>query len=253
MIDAQTISERLASGATHQLAKTRGREIRSLKGVRGVPDGEIARIAAAVYKEMKPTLEDEDELAELFRTAWEDGIVAVGLVAALGPDHPHDVFDWGLDLLQRTDDSATADALGWLVLGPCMLAARLPVAQVIGVTRRHEHPSVRRAGVMTAMALTPTPIEGPAAAPLRERMNERRIAFVEQPQSHAIGAICTAFLRDEDPSVRKAMRRVLRAWAACDTTAQVAWADNTKGGLPKMLRAEIDKARKKLARKQKDA
>lgn len=252
MIDAQSISEQLAAGAMLQLSRTRGREIRTLKGVRGVPDGEIARIASATWKEMKPTLSDEDEIAELFRTAWEDGMVAVGLIAAIGPDHPTDVFDWGVDLLQRTDDSATADALGWLVLGPTMLAAGFPVAHLISVTRRHEHPAVRRAGVMSAMAMTPTPIEGPAAAPLRARMNERRIAFVEQPWSAGIAAICTAFLRDEDPSVRKAMRRVLRAWADCDTAAQVAWADATKGGLPKMLRAEVDKARTRLARQQLD-
>ena len=47
---------------------------------------------------------------------------------------------------------------------------------------------------------------------------------------------------DEDHRVRKAYRRILRAWSKSDPEAMSAWASGVKGGFPKMLKPEIDRA-----------
>ncbi len=250
-MDAETISETLQAMANDRLARTRGKELRSLKGARGVPDGEIARIAAAAWQDSPPTLDSEDELAQLFRSAWEDGIVAVGLLAAMLPDAPADVADIAIDWLSRTDDTGTADALGWNVLGPAVLCGAVDVGRLVAIGKNASHAAPRRAVVMAAMAWLPVPIEGPAAAPLRERMKSRTVAFVEEPQSEAVHTVLTAFLRDEAPQVRKAMRRVLRSWTVVDPAAVVAWGSGTPGGLPKMLKEEYLKAHRRLNRLQK--
>jgi len=252
-MDIDLLSQALEAASTKALAKTRGREVRTLKGVRGVPDGETASIAAAAWREQKPSLpDDEDDLSQLFGTAFEDGLVAVGLLAAMLPDAPMDVFDIGLDWLSRTDDGATADALGWLVLGPGALAANLPQSRILDVTRRANHPAVRRAGVMSAMALTGERIEGPAAAPLRERLGSRMVRFVDAPDSRRIAEVCAAFLRDEDPMVRKALRRLVRTWGGVDPEATVAWGRGTAGGLPRLIRDEILRLERKLGHSRDD-
>jgi len=242
------VSETLEAMSSSQIAKKRSREVKTLRGVRGTPISEIAQIAAAAWEESPPKVSDSDALSELFGTAWEDGLVAIGLLAAAMVDNPMDGLDLGLDWAERLDDVATADALGWLVIGPGALLSKRPIKQVISSLKGHRRPEVRRAGVMAALAHLPTPIEGPSAAPLRSRLGQSHAQFVDTALSPAVADIASAFVRDEAPSVRKALRRVLRSWAKADPQAVVEWGDAVRGGLPKLLRAEVEKARRKASR-----
>jgi hypothetical protein len=242
MLDAEVVSELLEAVADEEVARKRAREVRTLRGVRGVAFGEVARIAAAVWADARPSLDDEGELAALFATAFEDGLVAIGLLAALLPDAPDEAFDLARDWLSRVDDVATADALGWLVLGPGALAAGGDPVAALGGAIRGPHPTVRRAAVMAGMAWLPIEIEGPAAAPLRARIGTAAVRFVDHPQTRAVAALLRAALRDEDPAVRKAVRRLLSAWAEHDPDAATRFLAETPGGVPKMLREACEKA-----------
>ncbi|TVQ93130.1 MAG: hypothetical protein EA397_04985 [Deltaproteobacteria bacterium] len=241
MLDAEILSELLDAVADADLARKRAREVRTLRGLRGVPDGEIARVAAAAWSETPPSLADEAELSTLFGTAFEDGLIAVGLLAALLPDAPHEVFDIAQDWLHRLDDVLTADAFGWLVLGPSHLATGTPL-----VPAPHDaHVAVRRATVMAAMAFLPHEIEGPAAAPLRARLRSTAVRFVDEPQREALRGFLEVAIHDPDPSVRKGLRRILVAWALCDPDAAEPWIHQVRGGAPKMLREAVVKSARK--------
>ena len=237
--------EALSHGAD---AKKRARQIKTLRGVRGTPMGEIAQIASAAWLECPPDLDDRETLTTLFATAWEDGLVAIGLLAAALIDQPAQGLDIALDWAQRVDDIATADALGWLVIGPGALLSKQPIGAVVGELRDHRRAEVRRAGVMAAMAYLPVPIEGPSAAPLRARLGQSRTQFVDTALSPAVAELAHASLRDEAPAVRKALRRVIRTWTGADAQAVVDWADTVRGGLPKLIRAEADRARRKASK-----
>ncbi len=252
-MDAELISESLDMLSDRSVARKMSKQIAPLKGIRGVPMGEIARMGAAAWQEGVNLDDDDRELTSLFGGAWEDGMVAIGLLAAAGPDDPQAAWEVAEDWLGRVDDIFTADALGWLVLGP---AAALTGLDVEGFASRMRHtapPIIRRAVVMMALAWTPTPLEGPSAAPLREKVGEARIVLVPEALSPLIEAIATAFLRDEDHRVRKAYRRILRAWSKSDPEAMSAWANEVKGGFPKMLKPEIDRAHRLAKRAQKAA
>lgn len=244
-MNADDISAALEEASTVEMARKRRQHATPLRGIRGTSDGDVARVLAKAYKATPAKLPDhEAALDGLFGTAFEDGLVAVGLLAAAALDAPHDALDLATEWLDRVDDVATADAIGWLVLGPAGLTAgRLD--EVLEHTRRHAHPDARRAGMAAALALTPAMVEGPAAAALRERLGERAIRFVEAPANDALAAFATGFVRDEAPTVRKALRRVVRAWTDADAAAVAAWGASVKGGLPKMIGEEVDRARRR--------
>jgi hypothetical protein len=249
-MNPDVVAERLEAASTPEAAKAASRQIHTLRGVRGVPPGAIARVIAEVWRTERPMLpRDEDSLETLYFNAWEDGIVAIGLLAALVPDAPAEALDIARGWLDRIDDVGTADALGWLVLGPCTLAAGADVEEELAPLRSHAHPAVRRAGVMAGLAMTPEIIEGPAAAALRERLGVRDVQFVEDALSENLAIITDAFLRDEDPSVRKALRRVLGAWADADPDAATEYLEGVRGGVPKMLREEVERAARKARRR----
>ncbi len=236
-MDDALVSETLDALSDAQTARKTARNVSTLRGIRGTPHSEIARVGAAFWKEHRPTLSDEDALDRLFARAWEDGLLAVGLLAALVPDGPAEALDIGVDWLGRVDDTATADALGWLVLGPAFLATGADPDRLHRFldTYRCEHFAPRRALVSMGMAFLPLPIEGCAAAPLRERHGARSLSFVDRPRSVLVEQIARAFLRDPHPSVLKALRRLLKGWAKTDPDAVAAW--TVPGGLPKLLAA----------------
>ncbi len=233
--------EALSDGAT---AKRLGRQFSSLRGVRGVPMGEVARIAAAAYNRSRPRLSrDEDALGALFSTAWEDGLVAVGLLAVCACDDPLDAMEIALEWTERIDDIATADSVGQLVLAPAVvLADQQP--RVVSALLNKRRPEARR--VLAAMGLgwTTALVQGPAAAPMRAQVKQRRLRMVDRALSDRIHHVCDAVVHDEAATVRKALRRLLRAWTEDDAAAVVAWGDTQRGGLPKMLGAEVARARR---------
>ena len=247
-MDDALISETLETLSDPAVARKTRKNVSSLRGIRGVPYGEVARIAAAAWVDDPPSMpDDEFVLNELFAAAWEDGLVAIGLLAACTPDAPDSCLDLGLDWLGRVDDGATADALGWLVLGPAALRAGHPIDQLVSEGRAATHPAARRAVVMAGMAMTPEPIEGPSAAPLRARIKEKRVAFVQEPLSDGLAVIATGFARDDNPMVRKALRRLIRTWAKHAPADVVEWAGTVAGGLHKMYGEEVRKAAKRAA------
>ena len=65
-----------------------------------------------------------------------------------------------------------------------------------------------------------------------------------------VGGIADLYVRDEDPIVRKALRRVLGAWAAVDPDGASEWLEAVKGGAPRLLRDEVEKAARKARRRE---
>lgn len=249
-MDPDLLSDALDAFADAKLARKLSRDIRTIRGVRGVPHGEIARLAAAAWLEERPRLpNDEDALDTLFGSAHEDGLLAIGLLAAALPDRPEVALDIGRGWLDRIDDLHTADALGWLVLGPGLLATGDDLGRFLGPLRGHGHPAVHRAGVMMGMAMTPTPIEGPAAAPLRARLKTKIVRFVDQPLSDRLTVVADVFLRDPSPPVQKGLRRVLGAWARFAPDEATAWMAEVRGGVPAMLRTEVEKSARRGRRR----
>jgi hypothetical protein len=249
-MDESLVSETLDALSDAATARKTARNVNTLRGIRGTPQSEIARVGNAVWQDDRPSLQAEDALTRLFMAAWEDGILAVGLLAALVPDGPAEALDIGTDWLARIDDMLTADALGWLVLGPAFLASGADPERLRTFLEplKGTHPAVRRAGVAMALSFLPIPLEGPAVAPLRARHQAPQISFVEEAVSPLIAVIADRFVHDESPAVRKALRRVLKSWVKADPAAVVDWQATVRGGLPKILSAETRKARNKVDR-----
>jgi hypothetical protein len=253
-IDPDDIARLLDEASTEEGARALRQQVQPLRGVRGVASGAVARIAADAWKKGGIALPaDEDSLSTLFGQAWEDGLVAVGLLAAATPDRPDEALDVGMGWLDRVDDVLTADAIGWLVLGPAVLAGKADLREILSELRSRDHAAVRRAAVAMGLAMTTERLEGPSAAPLRERLGTKEVQFVDNALSDRLGLLADTFVRDEDPGVRKGLRRVLGAWAADDPDAALDWVRNVRGGSPKMLREEIEKAVRKAKRKRKPA
>ncbi|MCB9759297.1 MAG: DNA alkylation repair protein [Alphaproteobacteria bacterium] len=249
MFPASSISETLEKRSERDTARKRLKHMRPLRGLRGTPLAEVTRVLAETWRKHPPRLPaDEDALHTLFCTAFEDGLVAVGLLAAVTPDAPHEALDLAERWMELVDDTDTAEAIGWLVLGPGLLAAGEPLGASLTGYADHERPYARRAAVLATLAALPEPLSGPAAAALRERMGERRIRFVDAPISAEIEPVIRAFLRDPDPHVRKALSRVLRSWATHDPDAVEAMLADVRGGVPRMLRDEAERGIRKARR-----
>lgn len=252
MVEADVLSELLELVSDPQVARKRKKELQSIRGVRGVPHAEIARVAQAAWQDDPPTLDDDGELSALFGTAWEDGLVAIGLLATLLGDGPAEVLDLARDWTQRIDDHQTADAIGSLLLGPAALASGGDVAKRLGDLLRHRRPEVRRAAVMAGLALVPEELTGPAVSPLRAKLGADGVVFVDKAHTDELTALANASLRDEHPAVRKGLRRVLTAWALHDPDGAEAWLGAVRGGTPKILREAVEKSARKSRRKAKN-
>ncbi|MEQ1506888.1 MAG: DNA alkylation repair protein [Myxococcota bacterium] len=235
------VSTTLAAVATDDAARRTRKHVSTIRGIRGVPGPELTKIVARAAETPVALPDDATALTQLFGTAWEDGLVAIGLLATTVRDTPAEALALGIAWAARTDDVATADALGWLVIGPAAVMAD-DLDAVLGLAGQ-PRPESRRVAVSAGLAWTPTPIEGPSAAALRTTLGERHLAMVDRPLGPWIGRLCARFVRDANPAVQKAVRRVLRAWADVDPNAVVAWAPTVRGGLPRLLGAVVDDAK----------
>jgi hypothetical protein len=238
------ISRRLEQAAKDPVAIRRMKQIQPLKGVRGVPLGDVASIAAEFYRHSPMRLPaDYEQLHSLFCTAHEDGLVAIALASVAAVDNPEDGLDLGMRWLEMVDDLETADALGWLLIGPCLMA-QFSGGELLGMVK-DGRPMVRRTGVMGCLAALPVRVEGPAAACLRERAGEKHIQMVDEPSSALLDKVMARSIRDRDPHVLRAVSRVLRGWGECDPDATEYFLANTLGGIPKRLREQAEKGIRK--------
>ena len=81
-MDASALSEALEEASDTLTARKMMRQHQPLRGIRGVPLNQVAELTAQAWRSLKPDLnQDEDELSRLFHAAWEDGLVAIGLLA----------------------------------------------------------------------------------------------------------------------------------------------------------------------------
>jgi hypothetical protein len=247
VIDPAALGALLEDASEGRLAAARTRDLSPLRGVRGVPDGAIARLAAETQRHGGVHLDrDRVALLDLFGQAFEDGLLTIALAAAALPDDPEGAWELGWDLWARCDDPLTADALGEVLLGPSAVA--LGRLDALLAHAKDDSPLRRRALVAAGAAWLPTPLLGPQVAALRERLGARDVRFVEAAQSAWIGALATTFARDEAPQVRKALRRLLRDWTAVDPAAVVTWAAGVRGGLHRLLGDEVARAKRRRDR-----
>lgn len=248
MQDHEEISALLEAASDGHTARKRAKQVQPFRGVRGVSPADVTKILVATHKASPLVLPDDEEtLQSLFMTAFEDGLVAVGLLAACLPDSPIDVLDSVDDFVSHIDDTETADAVGWLLIGPGRLATGEGLARG-ALDLLQTPPHQRRAGVMSLLAGLPEPVQGCAAAALRDRIGTRHVTFVESPMSDEIEDGLTPYLRDQSPIVRKAIARVLRTWATHDPDRVESLVQGFAGGLSKQLREEALKGIRKARR-----
>ncbi|MBN2800830.1 MAG: DNA alkylation repair protein [Deltaproteobacteria bacterium] len=233
-LDPETLSELLESLSDPEEAKRTMRRIQPLRGVRGVSLAEVNQIAIATWEETPPTLGVDDEgLSELFSAAWEDGLVAIGLLAAAGLSDPEGALDLAEEWATRTDDVETADVLGALVVGPACIALGKPLTSLACL--HNSRAAARRIAVVAGLAYTPWTLSGPGTGPLRTKLGEKDLRFVETPDHRAIAAILGSVIRDEAPQLRKAVRRLLTEWHRYAPEEATEWVLRFPGGVPKMI------------------
>jgi len=242
------ISRRLDQAAKDPVASRRLKQLQPLKGLRGVPLGEVAAIAAEFYQRKPAEFpRDLESLHALFCAAHEDGLVAIALAAVAAIDEPEDGLDLGFRWMELIDDLETADALGWLLLGPALVAQE--AGGELCALVKDERPVVRRCAVMACLSVLPVRVEGPAAACLRERAGERHIQMTESSNSELVVRVIRLAIRDRDPHVLRATGRVLRAWGESDPEAVALFLANEPGGVPKRLRELAEKGVRKGRRR----
>jgi len=246
VIDTQNISKKLNAAAKKDLAGRRMKHVQPLRGVRGTPHATVASVIAATWKQGQLDLmRDSEQIHELFSTAHEDGLVAIGLVAALVPDAPQEALDLAERWIDLVDDVETADALGWMVYAPGLAAGGEPIVEVLCSYVRDARPIVRRLSVMALMARLPVPLEGPCAAAIRERVGNRRALLIDQADSKTLRPVCSAYIQDSDPLVRKALARVIRAWGQCAPAVVEEFLAEVPGGVNRRIREEAQRGIRK--------
>ncbi|MED5369589.1 MAG: DNA alkylation repair protein [Myxococcota bacterium] len=244
-LDPDAISASLASMAQSDVARKRGKHLKPFRGLRGTPIPATTRLLASLWRKDLSFEQDGEALHALFCTAHEDGLVAIGLTAALVPDDAMGALEMVDRWQEMIDDTETADFLGWMVLGPALMASGEPVAQSLAAYRDDENWGARRMALMAGLALMPIALQGACAAALRQRMGIPRLQFVAEPQGPAIEGLLDAYVRDDNPRVRKAFIRVARSWAEYEPLACEAWIGTVKGGMPKRLREELERGIRK--------
>ena len=250
-MSVQTLSELLEMFADPYQAKKTQKHNKCLRGIRGVAPGEIARMATAYWVENGINLSrDGDDLRRLFGTAFEDGLLAITLLAPLATTEPDTCLDIALDWATMLDDAQTTDAIGWGVFGPILLVSP-DGYDAIQTLQKHSNPWARRAAVMAGLAALPVPIEGTVAACIRANLEQKTVRFVDEAMHEWVQCILDASVRDSHPAVQKAVRRLTGVWAFHAPEEASIWGNEFRGGLPKMIRAELEKNAKKGRRLQK--
>ena len=240
----------LGAHANRKLAHQRHKEAPTLRGVIGVPYGELTQLIAE--SELAELPKDTELLNALYSRSLEEGLIAIALTAVVVLEQPNHALELADRWLPYIDDVQTADALGHLVLGPALLSLGLSSVERLQDPEL-TNPFHRRAEVMALMAAMPEPIRGPAAAALRETLQADEVTFVEQSMDTYIGNGLKVVLRDPSPIVRKAFSNVLRAWTACSCEAVHSWIAQSvpdkhpwvKDGLSRGLREHRRRLRKK--------
>ncbi len=246
MHTADSISLALEAASSRDHARKRGKHLRPLRGLRGVTGKDMVAVLLKTLRAGRPRLPDDaDELQTLFSTAYEDGIVAIGLLSTVATKEPEEALDLAWAWLGMLDDVETADALGWLVIGPALLAEGEGVVDELRGLKDQHIPERRRAALAAALAMLPEPIEGPAAAALRDQVGQKRVAFVAEPLDGIVSEVADAFRHDDSPCVRKALLRLVRSWAYSSPDMAQDWLDDWRGGSPRMVRKEVERAVKK--------
>jgi hypothetical protein len=236
------VRDELAALADEVTARKHASQVTCLRGIRGVPFGGLARLGDRLWRAEPTALpRDTEALEALFSTAWEDGLLVVGLLATATASAPAEAHALALRLAARVDDHVTADALGWLVLGPLAAHLRRPYPDVVDPLVHHARPEVRRAAVSGALAFTPAVVEGPTASPLRAQVGQSKIRISDGVDRGVLGWAIGTFRRDEP--VTRAVRRLITTWGAEDPDGLVAFADGVPGGLPGPLAAEVRRFR----------
>lgn len=245
MLPASVLSSALSKASSPAKARGLKKHLSPLRGIRGAPGSSITDAIGKGWASgvRLDTAADTAALRTLFSTAFEDGLVAIGLAAAALPDAPEAGLALCTHWLSLTDDIQTADALGWLMWMPALLSGAGDGPDAL-IQAAHRDPYTRRAAVVALMAALPVPIEGPAAAGLRARLDQKRVAFVEAPLDDILEGVLPHFLRDESPQIRKAVGRVAREWASRSPDRAEA-AVTTPGGLHRVIRDDLARGLKK--------
>lgn len=239
----ERISARLEGASTDETARRYASAHRCLRGIRGVPMGDVARIGDEAAEQWSPCLPDDaSALSALFGAAWEDGLVAIGLLASTVAASPEEALELGLGWAERTDDPTTADALGWLVIGPAVLALGEGPDSALHRLAGHPRAETRRVAVAMALAGTPLEVEGAAAAPLRAHLDMPHLRIVDELRIDLVRPVVDRFVRDV--ALHKPLRRLIRVWAAEDPEGLLEWAATVRGGLPAVLGAEVKRVRR---------
>ena len=218
MLDADIISNALEELADKQTRFKKAKHLQPFRGLRGVSARDMGPVIRDAWAGGVDLTGDAEALRRLFSTAHEDGIVAMALVAAAMPDAPLLALELAEEWLDVVDDTETADALGWLVLGPSLLSqgSAMGLSSYCLESRGSCRPHAKRALVMACMAALPIEVEGVAAGALRDRMGVRRLAFVEQVIPDVCDVVLDAFWREDHPHVCKAIARLARSWGECE-------------------------------------
>ncbi len=247
------ISAQLQSLADDEHARRLRQHSRPMRGLRGVKGPDIGLVLRETWEAGPIELPmDAAGLGELFVTAFEDGLVAIGLAAARLPTQPREALELGMAWAEMADDVQTADAIGWLLVGPGLLLSAPTEAAEVLQEFAEAGPSQRRVALAACLAALPVPVEGPAAAALRLQMGVTDVAFVEAPLDTFLDQALEPFLRDAEPQVRKGVGRILRAWATFSPEAATSRANRVPGGIARQLRDDLEEGlekAEKLAKK----
>lgn len=190
---------------------------------------------------------DRKELNILFSQAYEDGLVAIALLSVAAISQPQSSLEIAERWSLMIDDALSADALGTLVIGPCLLRLGSPfLARWLDTDK----PYARRAEIMGLLAGVPECPKGPCVAALRAHFNAKDILFSESVQPSVVHALMHAMTHPFfAPIEKKALIRVLAcvAFHAPDQMGEALQTAPTN--LPKWQRAAVLKGIKQAAKK----